>query len=150
MAMKGDKNMNTLIMLLIIWGVMVFSAFAQTGKIAGKLTYPGEGIPPDLVLCVKTAGGNPVTFCSNTRASLLRENNIVFKVRTRAAVFEISLPTGSFYLYATVPEMGSMKAYYNEFVKCGMSVDCKSKRLIAVKVRPGQTTRGITVGDWYD
>jgi len=142
--------MKKLIMFLIMLGAMVLANFAQTGKIAGKLTYPGEGIPPDLVLCVKTASSNPATFCSNYRTSLLRDNGIVFKVRTRTAGFEISLPAGSYYLYATVSEMGSMKAYYNEFVKCGMSVGCKSKKLIVVRVRAGQTTRGITVGDWYD
>lgn len=142
--------MRKLFILLALLSGSSILAFAQSGKISGKLTYPSDGIPRDMVLCVKVASlyAEPI-YCSNNRASRLREGKIIFKLNYRAASYEISLPDGSYYLYATTGEMPGVKAYYDEFVKCGMSVDCKSKRPIAVRVRPGKTVRGITVGDFW-
>jgi hypothetical protein len=106
-----------------------------------------------MVLCV-TAGGQ--AYCSNDRAARLNQAGIGFKLNYRAASYEINLPAGTYYLYATfprgkapTPDMEGLKAYYNDFVKCGMSVNCTSKKPIAIKVKPGQIVRGITVGDWY-
>lgn len=142
--------MRKLLILLTLLGGLSISAYAQSGKITGKLTYPSDAIPRDMVLCVKvTSLYSEPTYCSNNRASRLREGKIIFKLNYRAASYEISLPDGSYYLYATTGEMPGVKAYYDEFVKCGMSVRCKSKRPIAVRVRPGQVTRGITVGDFW-
>lgn len=136
--------------MLAFIGGMTFSTMAQSGKITGKLTYPGDGIPTDLVLCVKSVNlyAEP-TFCSNDRSSRLREGKVAFKLSHRAASYEISLPGGTYLVYATTGEMPGVKAYYDEFIKCGMTVRCKSKRPINVKVRPGQTTAGIKVGDFW-
>jgi hypothetical protein len=46
--------------------------------------------------------------------------------------------------------MPGVKAYYDELIKCGIKIECKSERPIAVKVKPGQNVRGITVGDFWD
>jgi hypothetical protein len=143
--------MKKLFILLALFGGLSISAFAQSGKITGKLTYPSDFIPGDMVMCVKFINvySEPI-YCSNDRASRLRKGKISFKLNYRAASYQISLPGGSYHLYATTGEMPGVKAYYDEFVKCGMNVDCKSKTPIAVKVRLGQTTRGITVGDFWD
>jgi len=47
-------------------------------------------------------------------------------------------------------EMPGVKAYYDEFIKCGAKIECKSKRPIAMKVKSGQIVRGITIGDFWD
>jgi hypothetical protein len=114
----------------------------SNGKIKGKLTYPSEFIPADMVVCVE---GTSRTICSNSRD----KSGYIFKVNRGAAKYEVSLPAGKYYIYAKTREMAGEKAYYNEFVKCGMDVRCKSKKKIRLNVRSGGTISGITVGDWY-
>ena len=141
--------MNKLLLLALI-GISALSASAQSGKITGKLTYPGDGIPSDLVVCVKSESlyAEPV-YCSNDPASRLRKAKVVFNLRYRAASYDVSLPAGTYRVYATTDEMPGVKAYYAEFIKCGMTVRCKSKTPITVRVRQGQTTAGIKVGDFW-
>lgn len=146
--------MKKLSILLILSCGFAVSAFAGTGKITGKLTYPSEFIPPELILCVQKSGGK--TVCSNHRKTLLRKAKINFRLNHSDATYRIKLPSGKYYLYATFPpgkaptqEMEGLKAYYNEFVKCGMRVECRSKKRIAIRVRSGRTVKEITVGDWY-
>lgn len=144
--------MKKLLIFLLLVGCSVISAFAQSGRVTGKLTYPSDYIPPEMILCVTKSGQ---TFCSNERARL-KQAGISFRLNHRAASYEISLPAGTYYIYATFPrgkaptrDMEGLKAYYNDFIKCGMNVNCTSKKLIAVKVNSGRTVRGITIGDWY-
>ncbi len=128
-------------LLAIVFGAV--SANAQSnGKISGKLTYPSEFIPSDMVVCVEGEGR---TVCSNSRDKA----GYVFKVNRAAARYEVSLPAGRYYIYARTREMAGTKAYYNEFVRCGMNVRCKSKNRIRLTVRSGRAVTGITVGDWY-
>ncbi len=135
---------------LLLLGLSV-TGVAQSGRITGKLTYPGEGIPRDTVVCVQTMGvsGTP-TYCSNTKAATLKAAKITFKVNARAASYDVRLPAGTYQIYATTREMPGHKAFYNEFVKCGMSIECQSKRPIAIRVAAGKTVKGITVGDFWD
>jgi hypothetical protein len=131
---------------------------AQPGTISGKLTYPGEWIPADLAVCVVRTGtrtGNP--YCSSDTRARLDVNNITFRVDRRRARYEIVLPAGVYHVYATFPRgkaptpgMEGMRAYYNDFVRCGMMAQCTSKRIVPVTVRPGRQVKNITVGDWYD
>lgn len=146
--------MKKLLIFLILLCALTISAFSQSGKITGKLTYPSDYIPPEMILCVESNGGQ--TYCSNERTSRLRRGKISFRLNYLTATYRVDLPAGNYYLYATFPkgkaptdDMEGIKAYYNEFVKCGMSVDCESKKPIAVKVKAGRTAKGITVGDWY-
>lgn len=112
------------------------------GRISGGLTYPGEGIPTNLHICVEETKKG-ATVCSNSP-----KDGFSFKVNRASASYSVSLPAGTYHIYATVP--GQARAYYTEFISCGMSVDCRSHRKIAVRVRGGKTTGGIMVGDWYD
>lgn len=142
--------MRKLLILLTLFCGSVISASAQSGKITGKLTYPGEGIPTDLVLCVTVAPLNAgPTYCSKDRPTRLLQAKITFKLNYRAASYVISLPAGSYYLYAETREMPGVKAFYDEFIKCGMRVECTSKEPIIVKVKAGKTRSGIMVGDFW-
>jgi len=146
----GDKNMAKLLILLALFGGSMISASAQSGKITGKLTYPGEGIPADMVLCVTVTSlyAEP-TYCSTDSASRLRQAKITFKLNHRAATYVINLPAASYFVYATTNEMPGVKAYYDELIKCGIRVECKSKEPILIKVKAGKTRSGITVGDFW-
>lgn len=127
-----------------------FSTQAQTGKISGKLTYPGEGIPSDLIVCVTVTSlyAEP-TFCSNDTGKRLREAKVTFTINRRAASYSVAVPAGSYLIYAATADMPGVKAYHDEFVRCGMSVECTSKRPITIKVTAGKTKTGITVGDFW-
>lgn len=142
--------MKKMILLFAVFGMAAISALAQSGKITGKLTYPSEGIPSDMVLCVKVTSlyAEP-TYCSNDSASVLRKAKIAFKLNYRAASYEVSVPAASYLIYATTGEMPGIKAYYDDFIRCGMSVECTSKAPIVVKVKAGQIRKGITVGDFW-
>ena len=142
--------MKKLILMTALLIGLSISAAAQSGRITGKLTYPSDGIPADLVLCVTVTSlyAEP-TYCSSDRAAKLTAAKIAFKLNYRAASYSVSLPAASYYIYAKTGEMQSVKAYYNEFIKCGMSVECTSKTPIVVKVKAGQTRSGITVGDFW-
>lgn len=142
--------MKKLILMTALLIGFSISAAAQSGRITGKLTYPSDGIPADLVLCVTVTSlyAEP-TYCSSDRAAKLTAAKIAFKLNYRAASYSVSLPAASYYIYAKTGEMKGVKAYYDEFVKCGMSVECTSKTPIVVKVKAGQTRSGITVGDFW-
>jgi hypothetical protein len=145
--------MRKLLIILALLCGFALSVSAQSGKITGKLTYPSDYIPPEMIVCV-TRGGE--TYCSNQSNSRLYTAKISFRLNHRAASYEVSLPTGTYYIYGTfprgkapTPEMENLKAYYNDFVKCGMNVNCTSKKPIAIKVAAGRVVRGIIIGDWY-
>lgn len=142
--------MKQILLLLTLCIGAALSIQAQTGKISGKLTYPGEGIPTDLVVCVTVTSlyAEP-TYCSNDAAKRLRDAKVVFTVNRRGATYSATVPAGSYLIYAKTGEMPGHKAYYDEFVKCGMSVECTSKRPITLKVAAGKTKSGITVGDFW-
>ncbi|MFT3745940.1 MAG: hypothetical protein QM785_16845 [Pyrinomonadaceae bacterium] len=143
--------MNKFLLLLVVFFTCVSAVEAQSGTISGKLVYPGDGIPRDLVVCAKSIDVNTaVMYCSNGKASSLRAAKVRFKLNFRTAVYEAVLPAGTYQLYATTSEMPGHKAFYNDFVRCGMSVHCHSKRPISVKVDTGQRVKGITIGDFWE
>lgn len=143
--------MKKSLFLSIVFVLSAVVVKAQTGMISGKLVYPGDGIPRDLVVCVKVVMPNPsLVYCSNGKASELRDAKVRFRVNVRTASYEVVVPAGTYQLYGATSEMPGHRAFYNDFVKCGMSVECHSKRPIAVKVKSGQTVKRITVGDFWE
>ena len=55
--------MKNLFMIIVLLSSFTISAFAGSGGITGKLTYPSDYIPPTMILCVQKSGGK--TYCSN-------------------------------------------------------------------------------------
>jgi hypothetical protein len=139
----SGKNMKGKTFLLVLTFLTVLTANAQnSGKISGNLTYPSDYIPPDMVLCVESSSK---VICSNSK----NKSGFVFRINTTSASFQITLPPGKYYIYGLTKEMRGVKAYYNEFVRCGMNVKCKSKKKIRLDVKAGRTIRAITVGDFW-
>jgi hypothetical protein len=62
---------------------------------------------------------------------------------------------GTYRVYAFLRDPGdlgleeSRRAYWTEFVACGLSVDCTSHEILEVEVKSGQTVSGILPHDWY-
>lgn len=126
------------------------AASAQTGRITGKLVYPGDGIPRDLAVCVIARSVDDATYCSNSKAATLRAARIAFKVDRRNRVYQVSLPPGSYLIFAKTREMSGHQAFYNEYVKCGMEYTCRSQKPVTLNVRSGHTIMGIIVGDFWN
>lgn len=135
--------------IVAISAAMTAIAAGQSSRITGRLTYPGEGIPPDLAVCVERVSDR-VALCSNSPAAALRKQKMRFKVERRFARFGVELPAGTYFLYAVTREMPGHRAYYNAFVQCGMSIGCRSTRNIPVRANKGKIVRGVMVGDFWN
>ncbi len=123
------------------------------GFIKGDLIYPSDEIPQGLILCATRVLKVSYTVCSTSS----NKRGLSFFINRARQNYTIGVPAGTYYVYATFPkgraptaDMEEYKAYYTEFVRCGMSVKCKSHRRIKIRVKRRQVKSGITIGDWYN
>lgn len=105
----------------------------------GEVIYPGEACPPDLeIVAVNQETGE--YFKQSGFPSVMGET----------PPFQLRVPSGSYYIYAYSPSFDvKYKAYYTEFVKCGLHLSCPSHERILLTLKPGETSSSIWVGDWY-
>lgn len=115
------------------------SAMANAGNITGSLSFPGEEIP-EMMVCAETIGST-AEFCTDER---LEDEEFTYGVG-----YNLAVPAGSYYVYAKLPN-DSYKAYYSDFVTCGLSVDCPSHQSISVTVNAGETVENVDPQDWYN
>lgn len=122
-------------------------ATAENGTILGKITYPSSGIPNKIKV-----------FVEDTSSGKTYEATVTFSDPSAdvsaTATYTISVPAGSYYVYGTLAgfndQNGSQwKAYYNQFVVCGLAANCKDTTKIVVNVEANKTVENITIGDWY-
>ena len=118
----------------------------QTGIITGALSYPSDFDFPRMIVCAEAVASKRI-HCTDKRITNRRNRKVTYKLR---------VPTGDYYVFATIVDdddpaeaYRGYKAYYSEFVKCGLSVNCPSHEPIKVTVRAGRTLTGIDPGDWY-
>ena len=114
------------------------------GFIEGSMAYPSDAIPGVMVACAENAETR-TTLCSQKRKDW--EEGVRYSLR---------LPPGRYHVYATllpgddsVGELTGKRAYYTDYMKCGMGANCRSHRRIVLEVEPGRTLNGVTVGDWW-
>lgn len=113
----------------------------KLGIIEGSLGYPSEGIPSDMKVCAENIATKR-TYCTEEHRKDTKY--------TYGEGYQIEIPSGDYYVYATLPSWKNYKAYYSDFVICGLSVDCSSHKPILVQVKSGQIVSGIDPQDWYD
>jgi hypothetical protein len=118
----------------------------QTAVITGELSYPGDFDFPQMIVCAEAVNSKSI-HCTDKRLQNRRSGKFTYKLR---------VPAGSYFVFATsvngeepVEDVRGYKAYYSEFVRCGLSVNCPSHEPVKVTVRAGQTSAGINPGDWY-
>ena len=118
----------------------------QPAIITGELSHPSDFDFPQMIVCAEAVNSKSI-HCTDKRLQNRRSGKFTYRLR---------VPAGSYYVFATivngaepVEDVRGYKAYYSEFVKCGLKVDCPSHNPIKVMVRAGQTLTGINPGDWY-
>jgi len=107
---------------------------SQQGKISGTLGYPSEVIPELTVYAF----------------DILDETKY-FKIDTveNQKEFTISeVDPGNYYVVAYAKKF-EVSGSYTTAVICGLSVECTDHSMIDVEVKPGKTTIGAQVTDWY-
>ena len=141
--------MKKLFYCLCVLSVVLTWSFAPDapgkGIIKGKVIYPGEGIPTDMVLVAQS-----VETGEKFKKQLVKRNKELGFVAEMN--FSMRLKPGSYYLYVSSnygPVKG-VKAYYTQFITCGMHVNCKSHKKIPVQVEARKKIEGLIIGDWYD
>ena len=112
-------------------------AAIANGAIEGELSYPSDYIPADLQVCAEETESKRLT-CS---ARKIRRGN--------QARYTMSLPPGLYFVFAQTKDSPGQRAYYSEFVVCGLNAACKSHKPIAVSVTSGAARKGINPQDWY-
>ena len=118
----------------------------RTGIITGALSYPSDFDFPRMIVCAEAVDAKSI-HCTDKR---------ITNRRSRKVTYKLSVPAGDYYVFATIVNgddpaevYRGYKAYYSEFVICGLSVGCPSHKPVKVTVRAGRTLTGIDPGDWY-
>lgn len=125
------------------------AAAPQPGVIEGSLSYPSEFIPDDMTISAENLATQKI-YSTNQH---LMAKKYQYKVG-----YKLAVPPGNYHVFAQLPDprrhgadySKDYRAYYSEFVKCGMSVNCKSHAPITVQVKAGETVSGIDPQDWYN
>lgn len=112
---------------------------SNTGIIEGSLGYPSENIPSEMMICAENIFTSE-SFCTNKH---IKGPKYIFQ-----RGFKLSVPEGQYFVYAKIPE-SDYKAYYSDFITCGLKDSCRSHDPIIVEVKKGQTVMGVDPYDWY-
>ena len=118
----------------------------KTGFIEGHLVYPSDGVPSDMKIYAEniSTGKTYVMPLSD-----LNDPN-TFTDKTE---YRIKVPVGNYYVYSMtnhVKGKEDYRAYYSEFVTCGLKANCTSHEPIKVSVRADKSANNIDPVDWYD
>lgn len=114
----------------------------EKSAIEGSLGFPSSYIPEDMEICAVDTTNDQNKFCT--------KDHVTDKKYTYGIGYKIELPAGSYNVYATVSTWQGYKAYYSDFVTCGLKSSCPSHSPILVKVDAGQSLSKIDPIDWYN
>jgi len=120
----------------------------SNGTVSGNIMYPSSGIPTKIKV-----------FAEDTKTAKTYEATVSFVTGTStdmaaSATYSVSVPAGTYYIYGTLTDFNDQngtpwKAYYNQFVICGMAASCKDATKVVVTVAAAGKVENITIGDWY-
>lgn len=128
-------------------GTGATTAVTENGTVTGKIMYPSSGIPTKIKV-----------FAQDTKTNKTYEATVTFAPTTSdmsaSATYSVSVPAGSYYIYGTLADFNDQngtpwKAYYNQFVICGLAASCKDDTKVVVNVEAAGKVENITIGDWY-
>ena len=106
----------------------------NTGGISGNLSYPSEGIPPQLVVAFNVDTGFYYWV-------LTEQNQATYQID--------NLPVGAYNVISYLMPDGSLVGTYDQFYLCGLQQGCNDYTMVDVIVKAGQVTPNINPGNWY-
>lgn len=112
-----------------------------TGTVGGSLSYPGEGIPPDMTVCALNLTTSQTTCTKNHLKGSEYQYGLGYK---------LELAAGNYLVYASTDVQPNYKAYYNDFATCGLQTKCENHKAKVVSVGSGSVLSQIDPVDWYD
>jgi hypothetical protein len=116
----------------------------EVGIIEGSFSYPSEGIPNSISACAESL---------STQKMHCHPGAIEDTKFTYGTGYVLPLPIGKYRVFATTAENPwdpkAARAYFSEFVTCGLTAECKDHTPIVVEVKTDQTVSNIDPGDWY-
>jgi hypothetical protein len=128
---KDDKNESDTV-------VAIDSVNKPWAIITGNLCYPTDaGIPLDYKVAALNLQTGEITITDSV--------DLDFKKNT----YQLKVKPGRYNVYSFLTSEPDQKAYYDEFVTCGLSANCSSHQYITVEVRSGETKTKIDPADWY-
>ncbi len=132
----------------------ISTALAETretlsvGTIQGTVIYPSDILPAQRVCAVNTQTRG--AYCTETG-----EEQSQFSLPVRPGTYHVYAIACRDYLGQPGTNCQNrnyddqIRAYYDEFVTCGLYANCGSKLPISVTVRAGETVTGVSPHDWY-
>lgn len=117
------------------------SEVVQNGYIEGPLSYPSEVIPDTLQVCALNLADSE-EICTQTQ---IQDQ----KFTPTGVGFRLEVPAGKYHVYSYLTTQPEYKAYFSEFVLCGLSFECGSHTPVEINVYPGITTPDVKPHDWY-
>ena len=109
-------------------------AAVTTGSISGKLSYPSEGTPPQLV----------VAFSVET------DNYYWVQTAQGQSTYQLDgLPTGTYHVVAYALPDGKLAGRHDQFYLCGLNQGCVDDSWVDVQVQAGVVTPDVDPGNWY-
>ncbi len=113
-----------------------------TGSISGKLSYPGESLPPLRIVAFRVVNGAKTK--SYQYVEVFNQDTYLINDLKPGAYWVVAYPISEAKQITPGLEGGYTKA-----VACGLSVTCTDHTLVEVPVKPGEITKNIDPGDWY-
>lgn len=103
------------------------------GTVSGMLSYPSEFLPAQRVCALNLVDDKE--YCLQTTAG--------------ESSYAIPAPEGEYWVYAALEDDATGKrAYYSEFVRCGLKAECKDHSSVTVLIKTGETSEAHPQ-DWY-
>lgn len=112
----------------------------QLGTIEGSLSFPSSGIPDTMEVCAENTKSLE-TICTGE----IKKSNEY----SSGFGYQLEVVPGEYRVYAQLPN-DPYRAYYSDFVVCGLAANCPSHEPIIVTVEPNMTISDIDPQDWYD
>lgn len=113
--------------------IACFKSGEKLGTISGTIKYPSEEIPP-LVVCA---------------VNLKTEKKQCAQTLPNTPSYALRVPEGEYWVYSEREgDPDKRKAWYSEYLECGLLPECKDHSPVAVTVKNDEITEAHP-NDWY-
>ncbi|MCX7928687.1 MAG: hypothetical protein N2558_03295 [Patescibacteria group bacterium] len=110
----------------------------QFGKIEGSLIPPKDVPIIEMLVCAKEIT-KQTSYCT---AEFIEDQKY-----KNGIGYVLELPIGKYHVYS-IYSLDNSKAFYSEYVLCGLKEECKSHKPVEITVEKEKVIQGIDPIDW--